>query len=96
MSKTNKIKVTVSGATGTGKSTIINLLVRALAQSGFRGEIISLDDGREQHALTDLSPHAFCDRLNALAEKVEVVIVEQVEALPGLLLGAFDVRGRHD
>lgn len=71
----NKIKITVSGCagTGTGKSTIINIIKRTLRMFGFNVDINwGMDGGQSEEYLFD--------QINSLHKKGTNIVIDEVQA----------------
>jgi Ni2+-binding GTPase involved in maturation of urease and hydrogenase len=66
---TNEVKITVSGAVGSGKSAILQTIARALAGKGVEFEFQNWDEAFQEQQLTDAD--------QALKElKPKVILVE--------------------
>jgi len=80
-----KITVTVTGIPGAGKSTIIQMIERELADYGFTTKIISMGDHPER------DEDSLMTAMDSIRSKVEIEIVEtHLPRGPGVPINSLD------
>lgn len=74
--KNKQLKITVSGFTGSGKSTIAQFITKALADAGFDPIVEVIDD---VFSIDFVSEHLQKERLEKVLESKPEIIVEEIK-----------------